>query len=161
MVESAPSVMKKATSKASTTTRARRLCAGLGGKLARKKCRSSGTTAAVFTIGATLRSGCNARHEAHTASPLSSQTASGRRRRGWIGRIPAAAHVIGPVTDFRTLFSVHRSGSPRLDWSPSVASAYLICGALVSIYEATGLARPDVAVTFRFGSELAYRCCLY
>jgi hypothetical protein len=40
--------------------------------------------------------------------------------------------VIAPVTDFRTLLSVHRSGSPRPDWSPSVTSVYLICG-LVSI----------------------------
>src|ERR1700704_2047193 len=91
MVESGPAVMKKATSKTSTTPRASRLCARLGDKLERMKCCSSGTTVAVFSIGAT-RSGWNARHEARAASP--------------------------PV--------------------------YLICGALVSIYEATGLARPDV-----------------
>src|SRR3981189_979535 len=84
--------MKRAASKRTPPARASRLCARLGDKLKRMKCCSSGTTVAVFTIGATPRSGWNARHEARTASP--------------------------PV--------------------------YLICGALVSIYEATGLARPDV-----------------
>ena len=53
--------------------------------------------------------------------------------------------MIAPATDFGALFSVHRSGSPRPDWSRSVTSVYLICRALVPIYEATGLARPGLA----------------
>src|SRR2546430_16979301 len=53
MVDSGPAVMTKATSKASTTARARRRCARLGDKVERMKCCSSGTAAAVFAIGAT------------------------------------------------------------------------------------------------------------
>src|SRR5258705_1011342 len=63
MLESIPAVMKKATSKTSTTPRASRLCARPGDKLERMKCCSSGTTAAVFTIGATPRSGWNGDEE--------------------------------------------------------------------------------------------------
>src|SRR5258706_3328248 len=55
MRESGPAVMKKATSKASMTARARCLCARVGGKLERTKCSSSRSTAAVLTIGASLR----------------------------------------------------------------------------------------------------------
>ena len=62
-VESGPAVMKKATSKTSTTPRASRLCARPGDKLERMKCCSSGTTAAVFTIGATPRSSWNGDEE--------------------------------------------------------------------------------------------------
>src|SRR3954454_21022711 len=76
MVESGPSVIRKATSKASTTAIASRLWARLGGKLERMKFCSSGAATAVFTIGASLRSGCNARQEDYTASPLSSQAAA-------------------------------------------------------------------------------------
>src|SRR5207247_8607364 len=59
--------------------RASRLCARPGDKLERMNCSPSRTTVLVFTIGAPLRSGYNARHEAHTASPLSSQAASPER----------------------------------------------------------------------------------
>src|SRR5712671_7540766 len=52
MVESGPAVMTKATSKASATASASRLCARLGGKFERTKCCSSGTAAAGFAIGA-------------------------------------------------------------------------------------------------------------
>jgi hypothetical protein len=45
------------------------------------------------------------------------------------------------VINFRTLFFRY---SQRPDWSPGVTSVYLICGALISIYEAMGLARLDV-----------------
>src|ERR1700731_1837707 len=70
--------MKRTTSKTSTTARASRLCARVGDKLERIKCCSSGTTVAVFIIGAPLRSGWNAWHEAYTASPFSSPVASVR-----------------------------------------------------------------------------------
>src|SRR6516165_4285892 len=53
MVDSGPAVVTKATSKASTTERARRRWARLGDKVERMKCCSSGTAAAVFAIGAT------------------------------------------------------------------------------------------------------------
>src|SRR5262245_54394648 len=46
--------MKNATSKASTTARARRRCAKLGDRCERTKCCSSGAAAAVFAIGAPL-----------------------------------------------------------------------------------------------------------
>src|ERR1700694_4586996 len=58
--ERAPAVMKNATSNISATPSASRFCARLGDKLDRIKCCSSGA-AAIFVIGATLRSGCNAR----------------------------------------------------------------------------------------------------
>src|SRR5260370_16594024 len=51
MVESGPAVMTKATSKASATASASRLCARLGGKFERTKCCSSSTAAAGFAIG--------------------------------------------------------------------------------------------------------------
>src|SRR5215813_13067619 len=51
MVDSGPAVMAKATSKASTTARARRRCARLGDKCERTKCCSS-EAAGVFAIGA-------------------------------------------------------------------------------------------------------------
>src|SRR5712671_5511251 len=56
MVESGPAVIKKATSKASTTVKASHFCARPGDKLERMKCCSSGTKVSVFTIGAPLRS---------------------------------------------------------------------------------------------------------
>src|SRR6202163_3922951 len=87
MVESAQAAMKEAPSKASTTATASRLCALLGDKLASVKCCSSGTTTVVFTIEAPLRSGWNARHEAHTALPLSSHAASVRRHFCPLGRL--------------------------------------------------------------------------
>src|SRR5207244_2701440 len=96
MVESGQAVMKKATSKASTTARASRLCPRLGDKLERMKFCSSGTVTAVFTIGATLRSGWNARHEDYTASPRSSLAA---RSTPFL--------PIGPVDDAR------EAGEPR------------------------------------------------
>src|SRR3979411_2864324 len=55
MVESGPAVIKKATSKASTTAKASHFCARPGDKLERMKCCSSGTKVSVFTIGAPLR----------------------------------------------------------------------------------------------------------
>jgi hypothetical protein len=75
MVESGPAVMKNATSKASTTARASRLCARPGDKFERMKCCSSGTTAVVFTIGATLCSGWSARNEAYPLSRFSHHAA--------------------------------------------------------------------------------------
>src|ERR1700692_2240078 len=65
-VESGPVVMKQEARKASTTARASRLCARPGDKFKRMKCCSSGTTAAIFTIGATFRSARNTRHRAGT-----------------------------------------------------------------------------------------------
>src|ERR1700730_10580261 len=56
IVESGPAAMKNKTRKTSTTARASRRCTGPGDKLERKCC-SSGTIAAVFAIGATLRDG--------------------------------------------------------------------------------------------------------
>src|SRR3984893_12096456 len=125
MVESGPtSVMKKTTSKASTTARASRRCARPGDKLERMKCCSSGTTAAVFTIGGTPRSGWGAGHGArmafHTLAPggLSrpqfapflpigpaddEQGSVAASEKPGQARFPAAAHVIAPVTDLRTL----------------------------------------------------------
>jgi hypothetical protein len=52
---------------------------------------------AVFTIGATPRSGWNARHEAHTASPLSSHAASVRRHccpLGWLTTSKEASRLL-------------------------------------------------------------------
>src|SRR5258705_3218248 len=109
MVESGPAVMKKATSKAITTARASRFCVRPGDKLERKKCCSSGSTAAVFTIRATLRSGWNARHEAHTASTLSSQAASARRHFCLLGRLTTNKQASRPVK--------------RLDWQDSCGGA--------------------------------------
>src|SRR6266481_3096509 len=63
MVESGPAAMKNATSKAITTARASRFCARPGDKLERMKCCSSGSTAAVFTIGATLCRTCRLQHK--------------------------------------------------------------------------------------------------
>src|SRR5258708_14185306 len=123
MRESGQAMMKKATSKASTTAEANRLCARPGDKVERMKSCSFRTTTAVFTIAATLRSGWNARHEAHTASPLLSHAASVRRHFCPLGRLtttvaasekaglvrfPAAAQVISPMTDLNT-FSLHLS----------------------------------------------------
>src|SRR5260370_1352579 len=100
-------------------TRPHGLCARPGDKPERMKSCSFGTTTAVFTIAATLRGGSSARREAHTASQLLSRAASVRRHLCPLGRLttsvaasekaglvrfPAAAHVIAPVTDLRTLF---------------------------------------------------------
>ena len=73
-----PAAMKQTISKASTTARASRFCSRPGEKLERMNCFPSRTTVVVFTVEAPLRSGGNARQEAHTASPLSSQTGSVR-----------------------------------------------------------------------------------
>src|SRR5262245_52318332 len=80
MVDSGPAVMTKATSKASTTARARRRCARLGGKVERMKCCSSGTAAAVFVIGATPRRGWSARNQSYSASRLFNDTAGSQSR---------------------------------------------------------------------------------
>src|SRR3984893_8737959 len=89
--------MKKATSKTRTMARASRLCARPGDKLARMKCCSSGTTAALFTIAATLRSGWNARHEDHTASSASSQADSVRRHFCPLGRLRTSKEASRPL----------------------------------------------------------------
>src|SRR5260370_20100389 len=97
MVESSPSVIKKAASKASRTARASRLCAGLGDKLERMKGCCSGTTTVVFTIGATLRGRCNARREADTASPLASRVASVRRYFCPLGQLRTSNEASRPL----------------------------------------------------------------
>src|ERR1700681_660537 len=93
MVESSPSVVKKAATRASRTARASRLCAGLGDKLERMKCCPSGTTAAVFTIGAPLRGGWDARKESHAAPPLA---ASARRHFRPLDRLTASKDASRP-----------------------------------------------------------------
>src|SRR5215510_4235348 len=73
---SGPKAIKaKTTNMPTTTTKASRLCAGPGDKLERMKCCSSGTTAAVFSTGVTLRS-----RPSGTSRPLGRRTASGGRR---------------------------------------------------------------------------------
>src|SRR3981189_1945011 len=86
-VESAPSVINQATSKGGRGTGASRFCARMGDGLESMKCCSPGITAAGVTIGAPLRGGWNARHEAHSASPLLSQAASVRRHFCPLGRL--------------------------------------------------------------------------
>src|ERR1700687_4666351 len=97
MLESGQAVMKKATSKASATARANRLCARPGDKPERIKSCSFGTTTAVFTIAATLRGGSNARHKAHTASPLLPQAASVRRHLCPLGRLTTSKEASRPL----------------------------------------------------------------
>jgi hypothetical protein len=46
--------------------------------------------------------------------------------------IYAMTHVIAPVIDCRTPFSVHRFGSPGPTGNPIVISMYLVCGYLSS-----------------------------
>src|SRR5260370_542333 len=129
MVESGPtSVIKKATSKASTTARASLLCAWLGDKLERMKCCSSGRTAAVFTIERLLAAAGTSgtklirlRHSRHELPQFAAISAHGPAddeqgsvaafERAGLARFPAAAHVIAPVTDLGTLF---RSTVPAL-----------------------------------------------
>jgi hypothetical protein len=76
---------------------------------------------------------------------------------------PAGAHVIAPVTDCEYFFrSIDPLPPARL--VNHVISVYLICG-LVSIYEASGLARPmALAHTLLVeglhdGEFLARHCC--
>src|SRR6266699_1537862 len=123
MVESGPtSVMKKASSKASTTAIASRFWARVGDKLERMKFCSSGSATALFTIGATLRSGWKgaARSSCGFATlvtrclgspPFPSivptddeQGGVAASEKARLARFPAAVHVTAPATDLRTLF---------------------------------------------------------
>jgi len=63
-----------------------------------------------------------------SAGPTDDEQGSGAAfEKAGLERFPAAAHVIAPVTDLRTLLVPSFRLSP-VDWTPSVASVYLVCG---------------------------------
>jgi hypothetical protein len=90
---------------------------------------------------------------AHWARLTTSKTNT-RPVKRWAERIRASTHVTASVTDFRTLFSVHCSGSPRSDQSTSVTSMYLVCGHLSSSTKRQALAARMPLVTLTATSQV-------
>src|SRR4029077_12322158 len=105
MVDSGPSVITKAISKASTMARATLLCARPGDRVERMKCCSSGTTA--------------------TARPTSTEASRPLKRLG--GDVSCGGECDRAGDHLRAPFSLHRSGSSGEIWTLNLTSIYLVC----------------------------------